>query len=142
MSRFIKVLVFAAVSLVLLYYNVAWAVLRCPHEENHPDLEVVSYDAGLYAAEISHSGPSRRQLNLDCTGPNYHTELLAGPSSTSELLRLTREIASRANVFFGLSRFALDLVGDIWRIALSHNFSSASLPFALPRYLSLSVFRF
>jgi hypothetical protein len=121
----------AAVSLALLYYSVAWAVLRCPHQESHQGHEIAVYE-----------GPSQRQVNLDCTGPEYHTELLAGPSTTSELLRHTRDVASRVNVLFGSSSLALDQVGDVWLNTLFDKVSSATSPFGLPRYLSLSVLRF
>ena len=120
----------AAVSLALLYYSVAWAVLRCPHQESHQGHEFVVYEA-----------PSHRQVNLDCAGPEYHTEWLAGPSTTSELLRHTRDVASHVNVLFGLSSLALDQVGDVWLMILPDKVSVTS-PFGLPRYLSLSVLRF
>lgn len=119
------------ISLALLYYSVAWAVLRCPHQENHQGHEIAVYEPG----------PSHRHVNLDCTGPRYHTEFLAGPSTNSELLRLTRGVASHG-IFVGFSGFALNQIEDVWRIALSDQVSSAALPFDLPRYLSLSVLRF
>jgi hypothetical protein len=54
MSRsFIKTSALAAVSLALLYYNVAWAVLRCPHQENHPDHEIVFFQTGSYPDGVS-----------------------------------------------------------------------------------------
>lgn len=136
--RLINTSIVAAISVVLLYYNVAWAVLRCPHQENHPDLEVVSYDAGLHAAEISDSGPSRHQVNLDCTGPNFHTEMLGQASTASEFPSLTRDVDSRVNGLLAWSD-AHDPGQEIWRRAsLVENSSSG---FHLPQYLSLSVLR-
>jgi hypothetical protein len=142
MSRsFIKTSALAAVSLALLYYNVAWAVLRCPHQENHPDHEVVFYKTGSHLDGVSFPFRFQDPANLDCAGPDYHTELLAGPSTISELLRLTRDVSSRVNSSFIWSNFALDQIMDA-RLATSFDrMSSLTLPFVVPRYLSLSVFR-
>ena len=137
---FFKRTLLAAVSLMLLYYNVAWAVLRCPHQEDHADHELVVYETGRNGATVFLSSPSHRHVDLDCAGPKYHTEWLVGPSTNSELLRLARDVASRVNVFFGLSSLALDQVGNFWLIALSDK-PSATLPFGLPLYISLSVLR-
>ena len=138
--RFFKRTVLVAVSLALFYYNVAWAVLRCPHQENHPDHEIVLYDFNSYSGGLSFPASSDHPVNFDCTGPKYHTEFLAGPSSTSELLRFTRDV-SRGNVFVGLSSLASSQIEDDPGITLSDRVSSSASPFDLPRYLSLSVFR-
>ena len=130
----------ATVSFMLLYYNVAWAVLRCPHQENHAEHELVFYDTDLLAATVSLSSSTQSHVNLDCTGPKYHTEWLVGPATNSELLRLARDVASRVNVFLGLSSFALDQVGNFWLLALSDK-PSATFPFGLPLHISLSVLR-
>jgi hypothetical protein len=142
MSRsFIKTSALAAVSLALLYYNVAWAVLRCPHQENHPDHEVVFYQTGSYLDGVSFPLRSRDPANLDCTGPDYHTELLAGPSTISELLRLTRDVSSRVNLLFVWSNFALDQIRDVQPPASFDRMFSLTLLLVVPRYISLSVFR-
>lgn len=141
MSRSLtKLSALAAVSLALLYYNVAWAVLRCPHQENHPDHEVVVYQTVSYLDGVSFPFRSQDPANLDCAGPDYHTELLAGPSTISELLRLTRDVSSRVNLLFVWSNFALDQTRDV-RPVLFNQVSSLTLLFVVPRYLSLSVFR-
>lgn len=118
-----------AVGAVLLYYSVAWTVLRCPHFDSPHAQEVAAYEA-----ESAH-----RHANLDCTGPKYHTEFLAGPSSASELLRFTR-YASHGTVFPGIPDLCLSRFESDSGITLS-KVSPAYLPFDLPRYLSLSVFR-
>lgn len=119
-----------AVGLVLLYYNVAWAVLRCPHQENQSQ-EITAYEPDSW----------HRHANLDCTGPKYHTEVLAGPSN-SEVLRLAGVIASQGNLFVGFADPALKQIEDFSPLPLFDDRSSTGLPFGLPRYISLSVFRF
>ena len=142
MSRsFIKTSALAAVSLALFYYNVAWAVLRCPHQENHPDHEVVFFQTGSYPDGVSFPFRSQDPANLDCSGPDYHTELLAGPSTVSELLRLTRDVSSRVNLLFVWSNFALDQIMDARPPASFDRMSSLTLLLVVPRYISLSVFR-
>ena len=142
MSRsFVKASALAAVSLALLYYNVAWAVLRCPHQENHPDHEVGFYQTGSYLDGVSFPFRSQDPANLDCAGPDYHTELLAGPSTISELLRLTRDVSSRVNLVFVWSNFALGEIGDVRPPVLFDRMSSLTLLFPVPRHLSLSVLR-
>jgi hypothetical protein len=132
----------AAISLLLLlYYNVMWAVLRCPHQEKHADHEVVLYDTGSYAVIVALSSTSHGHVD-DCNSPKYRRELLAGPLTNSEHLRLTRVVASHEDVFFGSPGLVLDQIEAARLIALSKKGSSAASQVGLPRYLSLSVFRF
>jgi len=135
--RLIKTSVLTAISVVLLYYNVAWAVLHCPHQQSHFDSEAVFYDSGAYAAKILSYGDHDR-VNLDCTGPKFHTEMLAGPSTGSEFPWLTRDAASHVNVLLAWSG-AQGPAQEIWRKVFVIRGSSPS--FNLPQYLSLSVLR-
>lgn len=121
-----------AVGAVLLYYSVAWAVLRCPHLENFQAQEIAAYEPGSW----------HRHANLDCTGPVYHTEFLAGPSTNSEVLRQVGVTASQENLLLGFADPALKQSQDFARLALFEDGSSSRLPFGVPRYISLSVFRF
>lgn len=129
--KLFKKIALAAVGVVLLYYNAAWAVLRCPHLENPQAQEITAYEPGSW----------HRHANLDCTGPKYHTEFLAGPSN-SEVLRLAGVIASQGNLFVGFADPALKQIEDFSPLPLFDDRSSTGLPFDLPRYISLSVFRF
>src|SRR5918996_2540017 len=79
--RSVKRTLLTAVSFALLYYNVAWAVLRCPHQENHEAQELAAYELGS----------SHPDVNIDCTGPKYHTEFLAEPSKNSGVIQLARD---------------------------------------------------
>jgi hypothetical protein len=118
-----------AVGAVLLYYSVAWAVLRCPHLENRQAQEIAAYEPGSW----------HRHANLDCKGPKYHTEFLAGPSN-SEVLRLAGVIVSQGSRFVGFADPALKRIDSPLRVF--DEGSLTALPFDLPRYLSLSVLRF
>lgn len=122
-----------AVGAVLLYYSVAWAVLRCPHLENPQVQEITAYEPGSW---------QHHHADLDCTGPKYHTEFLAGPSTNSEVLRQVGVTASQENLLLGFADPALKQSQDFARLALFEDGSSSRLPFDLPRYLSLSVLRF
>jgi hypothetical protein len=92
---FIKTSVVTLISLVLLYYSVAWAVVRCFHDEHHANSEITLSDVDQHNKGIFLSAPSRALAYLDCMGPDYHTESLAGSSSLSQMLRLTVNITSR-----------------------------------------------
>ena len=119
--------------LALLYYGVAWAVLRCPHQESQPDQEAALYNASSYV--VFDGG----RAESDCTGPRYHTESLAGPSGSTESLRLIRDFASHFHAF---PAFLVDKgqFADAWLGHLLNNLSTTAIH--LPRYLSFSVFRF
>ncbi len=138
-GRLLKTSIVAAISVVLLYYNIAWAVLRCPHQENHDDLEVVVYDSGAHGAEFSLSYLDQNQASLDCTGPKYHTESLAGSSATPDLLRLAGGVVSHLTPLFDLTHLAPE---DVRLDAALNNVVPPIPSIYLPRYLSLSVLRF
>ena len=139
--RFIKTSVIATISLVLLYYSVAWAVLRCPHQENHSDQEAALYDSSSHAADISISF-EEHQANIDCTGPKYHTEWLVGSSGPSEILCLTGDFGPYVDAFPAFPRVVRGQLADVWLRALFDKGSSSTIQIHLLRYLSLSVLRF
>jgi hypothetical protein len=138
----VKTPVVMIISLVLLYYSVAWAVLRCPHQENHLDHEPALYNTTSYKAEVSSAFPDHDQASLDCTGPSYHTEFLAGAAPGSELLRLTRDVPSRGNILLPLLRTERNQAEYVSRKAVFDKGFPHNFLIDLPRYLSLSVFRF
>lgn len=137
--QILRIPVVTAIAFALLYYSIAWVVLRCPHQENQTG-EIGFLDPGSYAAEIVPLAQEPRQANIECTGPAYETESLAGSTTLPELVRLSRGIASEAKVLLPLPRIVDDTVGDLWLRIL---FQGASPPFLfdIPRYLSLSVLR-
>jgi hypothetical protein len=128
---FIKTLVVAIVSLTLLYYSVAWAVLRCPHQESHSDHEIALFDGNSPRPVIFLASKSHGQPSLDCPGPNYHMEWLAGPSASSELLRLMRLIVPTSNVLQHI--VASQQADNVWLRALFANGSAPIPSVHLPR---------
>ena len=136
----LKIFLVSLVSFVLLYYSVAWAVLRCFHIEAHENYQV-ALDTDEHVIGSNLASPNYAHEYLDCMGSNYHTESLAGSSVPSELLRQIRDVAAHANVLLPLSSAPRDQAGDIWLSAVFDKVSSRPLPIDLPRYLSLSVLR-
>jgi hypothetical protein len=135
MSRhYIKTGVVSLLTVVLLYYSVAWAVLRCFHDEDH------STEAGVVSASDPHAKDAHfpfshhAQANLDCIGSNCHTESLAGPASPTELHRLTSRLAFRVTDDLTLPGLAADGSRGI-------RLSPVIFQAHPPRYLSLSIFR-
>jgi hypothetical protein len=125
---FIKTSVVAIVSLVLLYYSVAWAVLRCFHDEHQTNSEMT------LSAE-------RHDKDFNCAGRDYHTEQLAESSSLSQLQRLTVNITSHGNEFLRWQNVAGEHATVLWLRALFDRVSPPICPFQSPRYLSLSSLR-
>ena len=125
---------------VLLYYSVAWAVLQCSHAEGDMNHEVNVSETDPHDQHADLSVP-RTHSFLDCTGPQYHTETLAGPSSPSELLHLTTNAALESDNFYSLASVAEHrALNPRFRTVFKTGsplpqLSGASL------YLSLSVFR-
>jgi hypothetical protein len=136
-----KTFVVSLVSFVLLYYSVAWAVLRCSHAEDHGYHQVALYNADAHATGSSVASPDRVQAHLDCMAPDYHTELLAGPSSSSQLHRSTTYITSHVYDFLTLQRVAGDGATDLWLKAVFERVSPRNFLIDSSRYLSLAVLR-
>jgi hypothetical protein len=138
---FIKTSVVTIISLVLLYYSVAWAVLRCFHDEHQINSEVILSDVDRHDKDFFLSSPSHAHAYLDCMAPDYHTESLAGSSSLSQLQRLTVNITSRLDNTQPWQNIAGEHARDIWLRALFDKISAPIFPFDLPRYLSFSSLR-
>ena len=137
----LKTFVVSLVSFVLLYYSVAWAVLRCSHEEDHGYHQVTLYNADAHARGSSFASPNHVQEHLDCMAPDYHTESLAGPSSASQLHRLTTDITSHVYDFLTLQRVAGNGATDLWLSAVFERVTPRNFLIDSSRYLSLSVLR-
>ena len=140
---FFRSSILLVVSFGLLYYSVAWAVLRCPHDGDQSGQQVVRHnhnnDADKKASHYTSSHPV--PLNLECVCPDYHTELMAASSSPSQLHRLTLDMTPNINGFFTAQTAPGDGASDVWLRAVFAGSSSGSLPIGLPRYLSLSNLR-
>ena len=123
----------SVIVLVLVYYSVAWAVLRCSHEDDFTNAEVVS-DASTYGAR-------QDGAHLDCMGSEYYTETLAGVSASLEQRVLSTDIASHATDLSNLHGTGTAENGNLWLSALFDHRSVHSSRIGLPLYLSISVLR-
>lgn len=128
MSRqFVKIFVLV-ISFALLYYGVAWSLLRCSHDEE------AAHEATLLNGDQVH-------LDLECIGPNFHTETLAAASSPSQGDRLLPEITRSVNDFLTLQTWQ-GKESDAWLRAVFVMSPSLAFLIGLPSYLVLSVLRF
>lgn len=134
----LKIFLVSVISFVLLYYSVAWAVLRCLHVEGQEKYQV-ALDIGERGSNLA----SRNDVHdyLDCMGSNYHTESLAGSTVSSELRQQMRDVSARANVLLPLSTMPHDQTLEVWLSAVFDKVSSPPFSIDLPRYISLSVLR-
>jgi len=136
-----KTFVVSLVSFVLLYYSVAWAMLRCSHEEDHGYHQVALYNADAHATGSSVASPDHVQAHLDCMAPDYHTESLAGPSSPSQVQRWATQITSPVTDLSSSPSVADELVRDLWLRAVFDRVPAFTFLVDSPLYLSLSILR-
>lgn len=125
----LKSLAAMVVAFVLLYYSVAWAVLRCSHDGDDSDHEVA-----LLNGDPVH-------LDFECLGPNFHTESMAEASSSPQRDHLMLDITPHVNDFLTLQTGSGDAASDIWLRAVFKTSPSLAFPIGLPSYLFLSVLR-
>jgi hypothetical protein len=141
MSRyFVKTSVVTLVSFVLLYYGVAWAVLRCAHDADYSDHGIAQY-ANVNKNDFHQL--ARRDVHADfgCFGRDYHKESMAGSSSGSRQQRLTPTIDSNVTDFLTLRTVAGDRTIDLAPGIIFERLSSPFFLGGLPVYLSLSILR-
>ena len=139
--RFVKSLVVSSVSLVLLYYSAAWAVLRCLHDDDHSDTSVIISDTGAHAEDWHVPFPIHAPASLECISHDYHAESLAGPSSSPQLPRWPARIISHVTDFSILDGITAGGPRGLWLKAVFDRFAFPILLIDVPRYLSLSVLR-
>jgi hypothetical protein len=125
----LKSLAAMVVAFVLLYYSVAWAVLRCSHDGDDSDHEVA-----LLNGDPVH-------LDLECVGPNFHTESMAEASSPPQRDHLMLDITPHVNDFLTLQTGSGDAASDVWLRAVFEASPSLAFLIGLPSYLFLSVLR-
>ena len=133
----LKTSISSFIALVLVYYSVAWAVLRCSHDEDFAHTEAAVSDASVHSTGLPYS---ERQggAHLDCLGSDYHTETLGAFLGPLQERLLSTDIASRvtdlSTVHSGTEN------GNLWLRVLFDGFARAH-SIGPPRYLSLSVLR-
>jgi hypothetical protein len=136
----VKTSVVMILSSLLLYYSVAWAVLRCFDHEDETGAQTAISAGGLHYADFAPSHVEHPKAHIGCMGSNYHTETLAGSSSPSQLRTLTTNI-TQVTGFLALEGNGEVASEYLWLRALFDRASTVPFPTASPRYLSLSVLR-
>jgi|SoiMethySBSTD1v2_1073268.scaffolds.fasta_scaffold70871_2 hypothetical protein len=136
----LKTSISSFIALVLVYYSVAWAVLRCSHDEDFANTATAVSDGSAHTAGSSYSFQGQDGAHLDCMGSDYHTETLGGFSAPLQQRLLSTDIASRVTDLSILHGAGTAESGNHWRRALSDGAARAH-PIGPPRYLSLSVLR-
>lgn len=137
----VKTFLAALLASMLLYYNAAWAVLRCCHEEEHASVEASLSEYELHDGHSSHlSRPSPAATEIDCLVFEYHTEILTVPASPPQFHRVTAAVTPYSN-----SLFVLKSLPDSHSKNLLRNVFTRGSPLSelsdLPLYLSLSSLR-
>ncbi|HEY7560038.1 MAG TPA: hypothetical protein VIH18_35110 [Candidatus Binatia bacterium] len=137
---FLKTFVVSLIAIVLVYYGVAWAVLRCFHDEDETGAEAAVSVDGLHQGNFVPSRGKHPKADIECMGSNYHTETLAGSSAPSQTNILIADVISHVNAFLTLHDVAEAATENLWLAALFDRGSTLLFP-GSPRYLSLSVLR-
>ena len=141
-SRFAKSSLCSLIALVLVYYSVAWAVLRCFHDDDFANTETAMFDASSYSAGSFYSFQSQDGAHLDCMGSDYHTETLAGFAAPHQERLSSTDIASHVSDLSNLyDTGTAENDGNLWLSALFDDGPVHSSRIGLPLYLSISVLR-
>jgi hypothetical protein len=136
-----KSLIAMVVAFVLLYYGVAWAALRCSHDAEHSDHAVAMEDVDATHQAFDHASASVVALDLECVGPDFHTEAMAEASSPSQLNRSTLDITPHVNDFLTLQAATGEAATDFRLRAVFERSRSLGFLIGPPSYLVLSVLR-
>lgn len=139
MTRNLLRAVFAIViSFVLLYYGIAWAVLRCSHDADHA---VATEDVDATHEHFHEASLDPVHLDLECIGPNFHTEAMAETSSSRQLDRFLLGITPLVNDFLTLRIVTANAEIDTWLRTVFERSRSLAFLIGPPSYLFLSVLR-
>jgi hypothetical protein len=134
----LKTSISSFIALVLVYYSVAWAVLRCCHDEDFAHTDGAVADASGRTGGSSYSFERQGGEHLDCMGSDYHTETLGGFSDSLQQRHFSTDIGSRVTDSLYGSETAESR--NHWLRALFDG-SARAHPIDPPRYLALSVLR-
>lgn len=130
-----------AISFVLLYYGIAWAVLRCSHNAEHSDHAVATEDVDANHKDLHDASLNPGHLDLESVGPDFHTEAMAEASSPPQLDRFLLDITPHVNDFLTLRTVTGDAATDIWLRAVFQTPLPLAFLIGLPSYLFLSILR-
>ena len=104
----------ALISSVLVYYSVAWAVMRCFHGEDRAGTEIAIAYAGIHENDLFTSPSNHPKADIACMGWNYPIETLAASSVFTQLKLSRTDIASRVNGFLLSNGIAEAAVVNRW----------------------------
>lgn len=139
--RQVKTFLATILAAMLLYYDAAWAVLRCCDVGEHGHVEKILPTGDAHDQldrRFSRSSPLPSQI--DCLDVDHQIEVLIGPTSPPQFQRGTFALTPYGNDFFILK----SLVDGHWKNLLSNTFTRGSAlaePSNPPLYLSLSSLR-
>lgn len=139
--RYLKNFVVSLIAIVLVYYSVAWAVLRCFHEEDFSNSDAAVSDASDHTDFSSYSLHRHQdEAHLDCMRFDHHTETLAWSSSASQLHMEFDPINSRVTAFLPSPGVGGPAKENCWLALLG---TSRGFPYSTdsPLYLYHSVLR-
>lgn len=140
-NRPLKMFLVSLVSFVLLYYSVAWAVLRCFHDEDHSVHGVVVQDARPSGQAVMLPSTDSSHGAIDCIGLGYHVESLAAPAAPVQFERFAAESNLVPKRFlYGQNARAGMAVALEFRHSFQRQSTLAQFSH-LPLYLSLAVLR-
>ena len=60
----LKTSISSFIALVLVYYSVAWAVLRCSHEEDFANTEAAVSDASVHSTDLPYSERQGERISI------------------------------------------------------------------------------
>lgn len=139
--RRVKACLAATIAALLLFYNAAWAILRCCDVEAHASLEQILPTAVLHGGLYSQiSAPTPAPSQIDCLDLDYKAEVLAGPTAPPNFYRGMANVAPYANDFV----VTKSVIGGYWTTLRRNSFTRGSplaVPADPPLYLSLSSLR-
>jgi hypothetical protein len=134
----LKTSICAFITLVLVYYSVAWAVLGCLHDEDFANTLAAASALSDVAFRKDLANPS--PTYFDCMGADYQTEVLGGVSAPVEL-RLSRSELVYHSPVLATPRSVRGTIGNLWLSALFDDVAMQCSRIAFPLYLSISVLR-
>ena len=134
----LKTCICTFITLVLVYYSVAWAVVGCLHDEDFANIPTAASGVSDAAWRQDLANPS--QAYFDCMGGDYQTEVLGGVSAPVEL-RLSKSELVYPSVHLTTSRSVRDRIWNLWLRGLFDDVAMHRSRIAFLLYLSISVLR-
>ena len=75
------------IAFTLIYYSVAWAILRCNHDDASMDLAIVTEVNNSQVLAHGHITLPGESESIDCMDFDYHAEFLGAPTAPPQVHR-------------------------------------------------------